>query len=227
MKTRKTRAGEAGFTLLEAIIAMAILAIGIITVCMMQGSALRASTTAFKRTEAINVALALVEAMQQLPSDDPMLEAIGDGKKDSEYEKGGNGTREVKLIGGESGGVFPPMDLVMREKLEERTSNVHRCENRNKKCGAKSGTTNLEKLLEPSFEVLTGDKEGKIRDRTGTEFELAWAVQDVMVTGIEDKNGNQAPSDKLIRIYMQWKTPMGINNHLEFTTNKFAKDIND
>ena len=70
---------QRGFTLLEAIIAISLLAFGILTVCMMQTGALRTSTTAFNRSEANGIATALIECFQALPYNDRTL----DGKQSS------------------------------------------------------------------------------------------------------------------------------------------------
>lgn len=54
---------------------MAILTIGILTVTMMQGRAMLASAVAYDRTEANNIAIALIETLQHIPFNDPSLAA--------------------------------------------------------------------------------------------------------------------------------------------------------
>ena len=58
---------QKGSTLIEAMIAIVILTIGILTVMVMQTRALNASSTAMNRTEANNVSLALMETLKRLP----------------------------------------------------------------------------------------------------------------------------------------------------------------
>lgn len=92
---------QRGFTLLEAIIAMAILTAGILAVCMMQVSALRASMVAFDRSEATGIATALIECFQNLPysdlkvtqtaPDEPLPATSVSGEKDA-YNYYGDGT---------------------------------------------------------------------------------------------------------------------------------------
>ena len=64
---------QKGSTLLEAVIAIALLTIGIVTVMTMQTRAISASSSAMNRTEANNVALALLETLKELPFDDANL----------------------------------------------------------------------------------------------------------------------------------------------------------
>ena len=59
---------ERGFTLLEAMIAMLVLTVGVLAVAAMQGNAIRASTVAYERTEANNIATALIETQRDRKS---------------------------------------------------------------------------------------------------------------------------------------------------------------
>lgn len=64
---------QRGATLIEAMIAIFILTIGILTVMAMQVMAIGASSSAMNRTEANNVSLALLETLKELPFDDANL----------------------------------------------------------------------------------------------------------------------------------------------------------
>ena len=77
MKTYIFANDQKGSTLLEAVIAIAILTIGIVTVMTMQAQAFKASSSAMNRTEANNVALALLETLKELPFDDANLNRTG------------------------------------------------------------------------------------------------------------------------------------------------------
>ncbi len=68
---------QRGSTLIEAMVAMAILTIGILAVMAMQVNAIGASSSAMNRTEANNVALSLLETLKQLPMNDPILAPTG------------------------------------------------------------------------------------------------------------------------------------------------------
>ena len=69
---------QRGFTLLEALVAISILSIGILAVCIMQTGAMRASNTAYNRSEASGIATALVECFQSLPYKELKATAILD-----------------------------------------------------------------------------------------------------------------------------------------------------
>lgn len=58
---------QKGSTLIEAMVAIAILTIGILATMGMQVKAIEGSTTAMNRTEANNISLALLETMKNLP----------------------------------------------------------------------------------------------------------------------------------------------------------------
>lgn len=66
---------QRGATLIEAMVAIAILTIAILTVMVMQASAINNSSSAMNRSEANGVALALLETLKELPFDDPNLAA--------------------------------------------------------------------------------------------------------------------------------------------------------
>jgi len=65
---------QRGATLIEAMIAVAILTIGIITVMVMQTQAIRASSSSMNRTEANSVALTIMETFKELKFDDGNLD---------------------------------------------------------------------------------------------------------------------------------------------------------
>lgn len=64
---------QKGSTLVEAMVAIAVLTIGIMATIIMQGRAINASTAAINRTEANSVSLALIETFAALPFDDANL----------------------------------------------------------------------------------------------------------------------------------------------------------
>ena len=75
MKGLLSPLNQQGATLIEAMIAIAILTIGILTVMVMQVSAINHSSSAMNRSEANGVALALLETLKELPFDDANLTA--------------------------------------------------------------------------------------------------------------------------------------------------------
>lgn len=70
---------QKGVTLIEAMVAIAILSIGIMAAMGMQIRAIGAGSTAMNRTDANNVALALMETLKDLPFDDANLDFTGNG----------------------------------------------------------------------------------------------------------------------------------------------------
>ncbi|MBV5327233.1 MAG: prepilin-type N-terminal cleavage/methylation domain-containing protein [Chlorobium sp.] len=64
---------QKGMTLIEAMIAIAILTIGIMAAMGMQVRAIGASSTALYRTDANNIAISLLETLKELPFDDANL----------------------------------------------------------------------------------------------------------------------------------------------------------
>lgn len=74
MKQETKVSNQKGATLLEAMIAVFILTIGILTVMVMQVRAIGSSSSAMNRTEANNVSLALLETFKELSFEDNNLD---------------------------------------------------------------------------------------------------------------------------------------------------------
>lgn len=66
-------ADEKGFTLVEAMVAMVVLAIGILGVIIMQTRAVTANASASSRTSGTGVAISVLETLKELPFGDPNL----------------------------------------------------------------------------------------------------------------------------------------------------------
>lgn len=66
-------ANEKGFTLIEAMVATVVLAIGILGVVAMQTRAVTANASAFSRTTGTGVGISVLEAIKELPSADASL----------------------------------------------------------------------------------------------------------------------------------------------------------
>ena len=79
MMDKKDR--EAGFTLLEVIVAVSILTVGLLAVASMQTAAIRGNETAYRVTESVTWAQDRLEFLLSLPYDDAAL-SIGTGKAD-------------------------------------------------------------------------------------------------------------------------------------------------
>ena len=69
----KAPANEKGFTLIEAMVAMVVLAIGILGVVVMQTRAVNSNASAYSRTGATGVGISVMETLQSLPSADASL----------------------------------------------------------------------------------------------------------------------------------------------------------
>lgn len=73
MKMQNLLKNQRGMTLIEAMIAIAVLTIGIMAAMGMQVRAIGASSTALYRTDANNIAISLLETLKELPFDDANL----------------------------------------------------------------------------------------------------------------------------------------------------------
>lgn len=79
MMDKKDR--EAGFTLLEVIVAVSILTVGLLAVASMQTAAIRGNDTAYRVTESVTWAQDRLEFLLALPYDDTKL-SPGTGQSD-------------------------------------------------------------------------------------------------------------------------------------------------
>ena len=68
---------DAGFTLVEVVVAISILAVGLLGVAAMQTSAIQVNSAAGQMTTRINWAQDKMEELKSLPFSDPWLEAAG------------------------------------------------------------------------------------------------------------------------------------------------------
>jgi type IV pilus assembly protein PilV len=68
---------DAGFTIIEVVIAMSILAVGLLGVAAMQTSAIQVNSAAGQMTTRMNWAQDKMEELKALPFSDPWLEAAG------------------------------------------------------------------------------------------------------------------------------------------------------
>ncbi|MFH1217458.1 MAG: prepilin-type N-terminal cleavage/methylation domain-containing protein [Pseudomonadota bacterium] len=73
MKIFNILKNQKGVTLIEAMVAILVLTIGVISAMGMQVRAIGASSSAVNRTSANNVVFSLLETLRQLPFDDPNL----------------------------------------------------------------------------------------------------------------------------------------------------------
>lgn len=81
IKTKKPTNG--GFSLLEVMIAMAILAVGLLAIAGMQIIAIRANAQSREVTEAITLAMKHLDYLKSLPYDDPALDDTEETNNDN------------------------------------------------------------------------------------------------------------------------------------------------
>jgi hypothetical protein len=147
-----------GSTLLEALIAIAILTTGIITVMAMQTRAIGTNSMAANRTEANNVALAILETLKGLPFSDANLVATG--------------ATDQQLLGLASVPIAPGaalQALVVGDSIRTFT--------------AVANFPQMGAILQ----VPDATTAGIVQDNTGHMYTLGWAIQDgVMPDGSPD-----------------------------------------
>ena len=157
MKGLLSPLNQQGATLIEAMIAIAILTIGILTVMVMQVSAINNSSSAMNRSEANGVALALLETLKELPFDDanldeapPTLPANAPTITVAELEAVTTRAQLQALIDGGKVHTFTAASLP---------------------------------AMQPFVQVPAGATAGTVVDRAGVSYQLAWAVQDHVIAG--------------------------------------------
>ena len=148
---------QRGATLIEAMIAIAILTIGILTVMVMQVSAINHSSSAMNRSEANGVAMALLETLKELPFDDanldeapPTLPANTPTVTVAELEAVTTRAQLQALIDGGKVHTFTAAGLP---------------------------------AMQPFVQVPAAAAAGTVVDRAGISYQLAWAVQDHVIAG--------------------------------------------
>jgi len=82
-QVKEKRFGNKGFTLLEVMIAMAILAVGLLAIAGMQIIAIRANAQSREVTEAITLATRHLDYLKSLPYNDPALDDTEETNNDN------------------------------------------------------------------------------------------------------------------------------------------------
>lgn len=197
------RAGQQGFTLLEAIVAMLILTIGIMAAAAMQGSAIRSSAASYDRTEANNIAVAMMETLQHLnfqhkslakdtyKPDEDSEETIRKNANPYPYDKDGDKLELPDMLD----------KLVKVETID--ASKVKR------------GTPCFFPSPDNANAPMTL---GVVSDNAGSCYLLRWAVADAGKVTTDD--GKEAKVNKHIHVFVDWNTPYG-TSRLHYASIKY------
>jgi len=96
---RNSRGSESGFTLVEALVAIVILAVGLIAVTNLLVVAATSNTTANHSTAATAIASRVLDTLKALPYDDPGLATGGDLANDAQNIQGLDSFRDDDVRG--------------------------------------------------------------------------------------------------------------------------------
>ena len=80
---------QSGFSLIEALVAMAILSIGLLAVSLMQIGAMKGNSNAINRSDGSAIAQSVMDTLRSVPLDNSLLTAVGDDL-DNGIATGGN-----------------------------------------------------------------------------------------------------------------------------------------
>lgn len=179
-------------TLLEVMVAAAILTIGIISVMAMQTRAISASASAYNRTGASSIATSLIENFYQMNFNDRNL----------------NVTRENNFKHENLSGDLSDINTVRRiwqNNPQDITNIAH--------------VFNADRFAEMRGTIRSSNAAGAtpdiVIDRFEQSYRLCWTVQEV-----SNEPGGNITVAKNIRVFMRWDTPLG-PRHLERTTTKY------
>lgn len=180
---------------------MFILTFGILAAAAMQGSAIRASTVSYDRTEANNIATALLETLQTIDFDHDLLKEEPDG-----------GNRLKDHIPDLS----QPSKTCSFTNLTEsmRRDWYKKCEQG--LCHTYTEKGKLPNMLDNLVTVVNGDA-GLIEDKSGFTYVMYWWVEPIKV---KEADGREKETNKNVHIFLEWHTPYG-KNHLAYTTTKY------
>jgi prepilin-type N-terminal cleavage/methylation domain-containing protein len=115
----KPKAREAGFTLIEIIVAISILTFGLLAVASMQSAAIRGNQLGYRLTEGSTLAQDRLEFLISKPYNDPLLD-IGNNKADP--DPGGTGLPNGYTLNydvADVGGINAKL-ITVRVSLQER-----------------------------------------------------------------------------------------------------------
>ena len=179
---------------------MCILTIGVLAAAAMQGSAIRASTVAYDRTEANTIATTLLETLQTVDFDHELLKEEPDSANKLVYHI-------PDLAQPEKTCRFTNLTEAMKREWYKQ------CES--EKCHAYTDKGKLPAMMDNLVTVVKPDS-GLVRDKSGLMYVLYWWVQDVKVK----EQGKDKTANKNIHVFLEWNTPYG-KNHLAYTTTKY------
>lgn len=145
---------QRGSTLIEAMVAILVLTIGILTTMAMQVAAINASSTAMNRTEANNVSQALLETLKNLDFNNTELNQTN--ATVAELTNVNTAQQVQNLITAGRVRTVAANNLLNGQPLQH---------------------------MQNLIQVPLGAAPGTVIDMSGVSYRLAWAVRDLVVAG--------------------------------------------
>lgn len=157
MHSIKKLHNQKGSTLIEAMVAIAVLTVGIMATMVMQAKAIQGSSTAMNRTEANNISIALLETLKNLPfTNDNLAQTTAT-------------VPELNLVANQMNSASAAAEL---QNLINTPGKV--------RTFIAADFPEMQALIR----LPAGAAAGTVVDQSRISYRLAWAVQDQVLAGV-------------------------------------------